>query len=321
MLSHAALSQPVRKFLHEPTHVSAPLSLPYRLSSKPSVIPVPERPAGCETRLLRSPFLSAESLDNLLALQKMDAFRTRNSNPSHLLDHARNGGVPLATRRYRSCAVVGSSSTLLDKAQGHLIDAAELVFRLSKPPMPSHLKAYTGTRTDVFMDPWFSRRPRSELCPSGDFDSAGRCLGGKEDQEIFICNGAMFPGCLRHRAPPEARNNNWDRLSPALLMYARNLVHGPDHPACGFCRLRPSSGVVAILLALHRCDVTTIYGFGISPTQPCAKFYSNPEDENCQTQTYYNDAWHNMPLEHAFLRYITKNHTENSLTCHVLPKA
>eukprot|EP00965_Chrysotila_dentata_P045413 1508589-Pleurochrysis_carterae.AAC.1 len=87
---------------------------------------VPAPPKGCEKRLLRSPLLSAEHSRVLRSYYQQGLFRQNFRNTSHVFEHARASTAPLATRRYRSCAVVGSSSKLLDATDGAKIDSAEL---------------------------------------------------------------------------------------------------------------------------------------------------------------------------------------------------
>mmetsp|Transcript_11054 Transcript_11054/g.23619 ORF Transcript_11054/g.23619 Transcript_11054/m.23619 type:complete len:623 (+) Transcript_11054:164-2032(+) len=288
---------------------------------QPSKLVVPALPRGCEGRLLHSPLLSTEHPRVLRSYYQQGLFRRKFRNVSALVEHARASTAPLATRRYRSCAVVGSSSKLLDATDGAKIDSAELVFRLNNAPTPTQLHKHVGSRTDVYFDAFSFRHNDSEWCPSNKISETGQCLGARTDQQIFVCWGAMFPDCLLHRAPSGAVGQ-WDRTSPGLELYARSLVYGPDAPSCnGGCRRTPSSGIIAILLALHRCDQTYLYGFGSSPRQPCAKYYYKPGSPGCKPAGYFNDKYHNMPLEHAWLRFITNNFRRKVLTCHVLPKS
>eukprot|EP00965_Chrysotila_dentata_P206291 6183461-Pleurochrysis_carterae.AAC.9 len=280
---------------------------------------LPARPPGCEDRLVPSPLLSTESEGALRVYQKARAvgFRQRAASFPKLLSHVRRGRAPLATRRYRTCAVVGSSSNLLDHEDGDRIDAAEVVFRMAHAPTSSHLSKHIGSRTDIYVDSFYVRPAGAELCPSGKKNAEGNCTGPATDQQILRC-GAGNLACIKH-AVSDKSEGKWDRTSPGLEMYAQSLLYGAGKlPKAG---KYPSTGFIAILLALHRCDLTTVFGFGFSNKQRCAKYYQTPKQRRCRPSTYLSDLAHNMPLEHAWLRLLTENYTKSALTCHQLPRA
>ena len=71
-----------------------------------------------------------------------------------LLAMRRNATVP-ERRRFSTCAVVGSSGTLLQQSLGAEIDAHDAVLRVNAAPLPPKLRAHTGSRTTwrVFSSP------------------------------------------------------------------------------------------------------------------------------------------------------------------------
>uniref|UniRef100_A0A7S4C3U2 Uncharacterized protein n=1 Tax=Chrysotila carterae TaxID=13221 RepID=A0A7S4C3U2_CHRCT len=273
----------------------------------------PARPSSCRDRLLPSPLLSTESEGALRTYLRGGRFKRVNTT-AKLFPLVRRGFAAMSTHRYRSCAVVGSSSKLLDREDGDEIDSAEIVIRIGHAPTPPALQKHVGSRTDVYIDGFYMRPPGVETCPSNKWDEQGNCSGAASDQQILHCVTGSQPLCINHSQP----NGMWDRTSPALEMYAQSLIFGAGLlPPEGN---RPTTGVIAVLLALHRCDLTLLYGFGPSSTQRCAKYYHSKRMKNCNPDAYLSDRNHNMPLEHAWLRFLTKNFTETVLTCHDLPR-
>ena len=173
----------------------------------------PPRPVGCEGRLLRSPVLSSAPVDNLAYFHRTKLFKMANlTQVTHL---ARRAHVPLAYQRARTCAVVGSSSKLLDAAEGSLIDASELVFRMNHAPVLPELRAYIGSRTDVHVDP---------IQLHGAFGSIN--ASDATSSQIYTCTSNHdYPGCLT--------------FSPKL-----SSVSGPhDRRTCKHCGARVLAGV------------------------------------------------------------------------------
>ena len=73
---------------------------------------------------------------------------------------------PNATRR-RTCAVVGSSSNLLERRDGAAIDAADWVVRMNNAPTPANLSAHVGSRTDVYVNSFSTKRALCKATPTG----------------------------------------------------------------------------------------------------------------------------------------------------------
>ena len=73
---------------------------------------------------------------------------------------------PNATRR-RTCAVVGSSSNLLERYDGAAIDAADWVVRINNAPTPANLSAHVGSRTDVYVNSFSTKRALCKATPTG----------------------------------------------------------------------------------------------------------------------------------------------------------
>ena len=106
--------------------------------------------------------------------------------------------------------------------------------------------------------------------------------------------------------------DRWDRISPHGIRYVRNMLWNGTALAT---HKWPSTGMVAIMFALHTCNTTRLYGFGPSRTSVCAKYYG----KCAYLRTYLNDTfsqnWHDMRLEYTWLMLQTKNFTRNEIRC------
>ena len=97
-----------------------------------------------------------------------------------------------------------------------------------------------------------------------------------------------------------------------------------------------TTGFIAVLIALHRCDSTRIYGFGPSRVRrPCAKYYQgyNRSEQadmgirksglamQCNEYANYStgNSQHNVLREAAWLS-AWQRRTGNRLTCSLLPQ-
>lgn len=207
-------------------------------------------------------------LDNVSSLLQHKIFRSLNS--STLLSWQRRIANrtdsslawlvrPLAGRRPRRCAVVGSSGLLLGARLGARIDAHDAVIRMNTAPMRG-FEADVGQRTSLLLAtliPWrhlMRQNPRPHV------------------PVIEYCNQPWLSICWTSIAegdPVLKAKQVWAdgaRISP--LLAAR---------AAASMRLRrgsqASTGAIGVLLALELCDSVTAFGFGANSTA-CAKYYA-----------------------------------------------
>ena len=253
----------------------------------------------------------------------MGAKFLQGTNLSTLAEAVSRGRAPLARIRVPSCAVVGSSSKLLDREDGLRIDASDLVIRSNHPPVASWLDRYVGSRTDVHIDPVQSP-PRGTLTKW-----RGVTVKGKGVQ-LFTCNSNHnFPYCLTLHSRTKASDGRWDRVAPAIDWYARALMRSTGVPERNAFS-RPTTGFIALIVALHFCDNVTLYGYGMSLTQPCSTYRDVRQDaqgnpffnaSHCRAAREYTDnIVHNYAAEQAWLLAATNNYTRTTLTCEDLPR-
>jgi len=92
-------------------------------------------------------------------------------------------------------------------------------------------------------------------------------------------------------------NDHFDRISPRLVGWTRQALE--------FHNIYPTSGVIAVLLALHSCDNTRLYGFGPAISRDCAKYFGD-----CiplRSYLHGHGGWHNFRHEYIWLAALTRN--------------
>lgn len=103
------------------------------------------------------------------------------------------------------------------------------------------------------------------------------------------------------------RSDGFDRISPRLVGWARQAL---------FIRKFPTTGVIAVLLALHSCEVTRLYGFGPSFTSRCAKYFGDCLPlKGAYLESGASLGWHEFRIEYAWLAKLTRNFTQREVTC------
>ena len=125
-----------------------------------------------------------------------------------------------------------------------------------------------------------------------------------------------------------ASDGHWDRVAPALDWYARALMESTGVRSQNAFS-RPTTGFIALLVALHSCDTVTLYGYGMSPKQPCPTYRVARQDaqggaflnaSHCRGfGEYTRNGVHNYAAEQAWLHAATSNYTRTTLTCEDLP--
>lgn len=148
-----------------------------------------------------------------------------------------------------SCAVVGTSSSLMARARGAAIDAHSLVIRVNGYPLDPLRKEWLGSRTDVAVLS-FSRfaRPRNRT------------------MVVFACrwSGSCWSG---------ARSDHVPRLSPRLVSDTRRRY--------GLTRW-PSTGLLAVSMAQRLCTRVSTFGFGINTSHSnCTHYYNMGSGGRC----------------------------------------
>ena len=189
-------------------------------------------------------------------------------------------------RQHGRCAVVGSSAALLHRKHGPRIDSHDAVYRVNEAPVEEFGK-HVGRRTTVRM--WgFQKMP--------DINSKWALAN---HTIVIYCGPTPWVGNCWQHIPTTGR----PRLSPFAWEEANLAVHGA---AAASAKTYPSSGLMAVWVALAQCATVTLFGFGwCSPSDAKANglahnaVYYDPHDKRGKSGF---QIYHNMEKEWAWLR-------------------
>ncbi|KAL1503981.1 hypothetical protein AB1Y20_010397 [Prymnesium parvum] len=232
-------------------------------------LPQPPCAAAHPLPPLRAPlFLAAEWPRRLLRQKAPFGLRMEGKSEAQMLAtlraYQRNASQPLRCA-FSSCAVVGSAGTLRRRQFGEAIDAHEAVLRVNAAPTRGH-EAAVGRRTT-----W--RVSNSE---KPYFLAA---LGVPELQ-VAICHMPWIGSCQR-QAFGGAYSETVAYVNPVFYGQLWTMLGRPAH------KQSPSTGMLAIALALGVCDRVSIYGFGrSSETNECRHYWE------CGGRGRYYDPQH-----------------------------
>jgi hypothetical protein len=172
-----------------------------------------------------------------------------------LYQFQRNVSQPLRCQ-FATCAVVGSSGNLRGKSYGEAIDAHDVVFRVNAAPVNKHERA-VGTRTT-----WRVMNSEKPYFMAS--------LGVPELQ-VAICHMPWIGACQR-QAFGGAYSETVAYVNPVFYSQLWTMLGRPKH------KQSPSTGILAIALALGVCDRVNIYGFGKSgDVNECRHYWECPK--------------------------------------------
>jgi hypothetical protein len=184
---------------------------------------------------------------------------------------------------WHTCAVVGSSSSLVGHGNGPLIDSHDQVIRINVPVLEGFAED-VGTRTTLqfFWGAPFNggdvrrfdeaqeqlppeRRAVAIQAPSTkrDIDTHFAALreGREGKQPLVMLSGTSYHHALSWLCNASRGGRLWHNRVP---------------------RLRPSTGFFAVAFALDRCQNVSLFGFGDPP--PCAPrphYWDAPQGDEC----------------------------------------
>ena len=170
---------------------------------------------------------------------------------ARIRSYLRNSSQPLRCR-FATCAVVGNAGNLRHADLGGAIDAHEAVLRLNAAPTRGH-EANVGRRTTWRVHnsekPWFMA-----------------ALDTPELQ-VAVCH-APWIGACQHQAFSGLYSANASLVNPLLYSQLWSLLGRPRG------KQTPSTGLLAIALALGVCDHVSLYGFSKATDAPrCSHHY------------------------------------------------
>ena len=161
----------------------------------------------------------------------------------------------------RLCAVVGASRNLLGSSYGDLIDAHDMVFRVNRAPTEKYA-------TDVGKDTTHHVMWPREL-EEWEFDRNAFLLM----TPIAASNPDIFDGIVRLAE----HDLGWDlgRVRIIHPEFVRYVHQNWTEDRGGY----PSTGFIALMIALHVCDEVDVFGFGADAQGRWDRYYQdNPDD-------------------------------------------
>jgi hypothetical protein len=173
---------------------------------------------------------------------------------------------PWLTERRESstCAVVGSSGSLIGRSYGREIDRADVVLRVNQAPATRQFQQDVGTRTTVRV--WgFIPMPWHNVTV-WDGKAHPPWQGTDEEQLLLYCPPVRWVSiCWK-----EAMAHPLPRFAPS--------AHNHLAKEIGLSRNKhPSSGAMAVRLALAICGRVVVYGFG--DVQPSSQKEQTPRPQ------------------------------------------
>ena len=217
-------------------------------------------------------------------------------------------------QRFMSCAVVGSSPTLLNAPLGRSIDAAEAVFRVNEAPTRGY-EEYAGTKTKIRLwgapAGWHQGDARGSSYVWGERPSS-LPLGAEEFTVIKCPEKTSVCRCwddLGNRSRPAH-----PRLGPLVWERLRNLMRAETAAAANYTYTVgkfPSTGALAVYLALQSCQwPVRLYGFGNCSPSKAARYYGYRwRGMNLSKISYlaHAGAYHDLRMEWLWLRALVRS--------------
>ena len=221
----------------------------------------PTHPLDLDAEHFRSltPYFHTADADALLAAETTPRFTNATAvREWQRLTRARLRGVWASERPLGSCAVVGSSAALLTRRLGAEIDAHDVVIRANQA-LVRGLEAHVGKRTDLRV--WgFVPLPREKRYSHAEWAA--------EDNYIIYCPPIKWAGYCWNQIAVDAD----PRFHPSAWRRAQRLIH-TNRTRCAHVGCYPSTGAMAVLHAVDRCQRVTVYGFGTNEAgvAPCER--------------------------------------------------
>ncbi|XP_061682300.1 CMP-N-acetylneuraminate-beta-galactosamide-alpha-2,3-sialyltransferase 1-like [Syngnathoides biaculeatus] len=200
-----------------------------------------------------------------------------------------SNGVEPCLDHCRTCAVVGNSVNLKGSLYGSVIDANDVVFRMNRSPTKGYEKD-VGTKTTHRI-----MYPESAV----DLDNATRfILLPFKIMDLEWLQQAFTTGFFGKSYAPvkstiRANEDLVMVVSPVFMMYVHHVWLESE-------RGYPSTGFMALILALHICDEVRVFGFGGDKHGSWTHYWEKPKDKNFKT------GLHPGNLEYYILEQLAK---------------
>ncbi|XP_051927833.1 CMP-N-acetylneuraminate-beta-galactosamide-alpha-2,3-sialyltransferase 1-like [Hippocampus zosterae] len=178
--------------------------------------------------------------------------------------------------RFGTCAVVGNSANLKDSHYGRLIDIHDVVLRMNKSPIKGY-EDDVGSKTSHRL-----MYPESAT----DLDNVTHLvLSPFKIMDMVWLQKALttgFPGNTYEpvRSTIQANKNLVMVLNPAFIAYVHRmwLRRSARYPSTGF---------LAVILALHICEEVRVFGYGADSDGNWSHYWEKLRDPKLGTGLHY----------------------------------
>uniref|UniRef100_A0A7S4B4M6 Uncharacterized protein n=1 Tax=Chrysotila carterae TaxID=13221 RepID=A0A7S4B4M6_CHRCT len=221
--------------------------------------------------------------------------------------------LPSTARRYhwRRCALVGSSGSLLGRGQGAQIDQAQAIFRINEA-LVKKFERDVGSRTTVRISNVY--RP-FRIAEMPDPPSTFRLVYCQPTRYVTGC-WSSITGNASALISKHAQGVALPRLSTRLPQEVTTQMRRDT--AWRRPSKTPSTGAVALYVAMRMCAHVSVFGFGnatgagrlpqcetdLGPPK-CAKYYGHA----CIKLSDYDikdTRWHDLEMERAWIRQLAE---------------
>jgi hypothetical protein len=252
------------------------------------------------------------------AMSKFEPFFAQLPGMPNTSDLSAAGGP--ACNPCDTCAVVGASGSLLRWKHGALIDAHEVVMRPNWVTTIGY-EQHVGTRTtfnlffgvEGMISQFEARAPVGAvgLVTSGSDRSVASAFRHLNRE---CCRLRKACCCGKNEAPPckrwSATLPNKNATNPRVLLMSDATYHSAFAHICAATKdgcewqrragiIRPSTGFLAVVLALHACRKVSLFGLQDDPCMPF-KYYSEPRAKcGAEIPKQYDEPLHWFEREHA----------------------
>ena len=198
-------------------------------------------------------YMIDEEPERLMRHKPPYGYNFRGFTRDALLAKRSHASLP-AVREYDSCAVVGSSGTLLRMQLGREIDMHDAVIRVNAAPTMRKFDSHAGARTTwrVFSSPHADsdfKFKEQDLFPNTTM------LVVCDRPYVYSCQNVLFAN----------RKPLMHGISPIFYAAVRRHTDKRKHAI-------PLTGVVAVAIAIRSCRTVDVYGMS-TMTGPRACFY------------------------------------------------
>ncbi|QDZ20825.1 sialyltransferase [Chloropicon primus] len=175
--------------------------------------------------------------------------------------------------RFETCAVVGNGGVLKRYAFGSAIDTHQAVFRLNQAPVKSYEKI-VGSKTTyrVLNNKWttvyFEDNVPSTTVPGGTKQLARYLINQEKPNTTFVVTRSESRIFESLASTQRRRRPDMDTLymSPHIIRECRKMLIAYGEMSSGEevpTEITPSTGLVAVYLAMQMCSGVSVYGFNL----------------------------------------------------------